>query len=543
MDLSFIDACLDGINDNMRETIDQLYIKQQSIMEHSQSLDLSEYQCFQEGFFKPGSSSELDVFKFDNKHIIKAIKYFNKAYAEIPFDDTNYDETKKDQERGELDIRKTHSSGLLYSDDLIKKAEACFRNTSGPFEKGLQELQKQFDCKFKVYISEKQGTGTFIENFPKDPGKLTVSKSKGFQLGGLGININVNMRQVMDFVPSDKKLFGQAFAAVLLHEIYHNIVHMIDVRNTKLHNDIKLSIKTAGSANNSAGAISTISNFIDRFMSSFSLKRSDIDKARTERRLYVLSQIQNNPAAMKQFEEDIKHNKDETTNDQEIDDYIEQLRVLKSFLKIGKGMRVVGTACVILLTAVGFIFGQGIAAVSGTVCLALMSLSMLMKKVKSLFGMTPYVKEEYFCDLFAGMYKLPVHLSSFNRQVLLNKNNPEKMKQLRQIDQDISKLTNDEHPITFDREVTSYKLAKQLLKSGQKLSPEIKAYLKYIVDLHEGIDGIDNPENKREAKKLDPKAAEDLRKTMRDFVSKTGATVTESYLMDILGVGEEYGIG
>ena len=62
------------------------------------------------------------------------------------------------------------------------------------------------------------------------------------------------------------------------------------------------------------------------------------------------------------------------------------------------------------------------------------------------------------------------------------------MTELRKLDQKIDKILKDEHPITFDREVTSYKLAKQILQSEKHLKKDVKEYLKYIVELHEGID-------------------------------------------------------
>jgi SOS response regulatory protein OraA/RecX len=59
---------------------------------------------------------------------------------------------------------------------------------------------------------------------------------------------------------------------------------------------------------------------------------------------------------------------------------------------------------------------------------------------------------------------------------------------------------------------------------------EEREYLEYIVNLHEGIDTIDNPHSKRQAKKLNPEAAADLQKTLNDFVNKTGVSVTESFI-------------
>ena len=544
MDLNYISECVSTITDDVICAMDSLYIKQLSILEYDNEFDGSTYDCFQEGFIKP-SSKELNVFKFENTHILKAIKCFNKAYAEIPLKGSGFDEFKQKQERGELNIKRSLNPDSEYPKEMIQFIETKFRTKHGYFDEGFQELQKQFDCKFKVYISQKQGTGTFIEKFPKDPGKLTISRKKGFQLGGLGINLNINIRQLLSFAPSNPKLFGQSFTAVILHEIYHNIVHMIDVRNAKLHNDIKNTMSEVSKSKNVVNTTAKLSLFVERFISMFNLKKSDINKERAINRLYVLSQIQDNPAAMKKFEEDIKNNNDETNTDGEIDQYIDKMRKIKNLLKIGKTAKVVSTCCSILLAAVGFTFGNTLAVVASVVHMAIMSLGMLMKKVQSLFGVTPFVQEEYFCDLFAAMYKLPIHLTSYNRQIALNKKNADKMTELRKLDQKIDKILKDEHPITFDREVTSYKLAKQILQSEKHLKKDVKEYLKYIVELHEGIDEINNPDDKRQARKLSPESAADLQKTLKEFISKTGAVVTESFITDMCNIngGEYYGIG
>lgn len=539
MNLIFINEQAYDASLNVIDTIDQLYIKQHQILEFDNSFDLNKYDCFQEGFVKPVMTPELNVFKFENNHILNAIKLFNEAYQEIPFENTNFDEVKQKQERGELNFKGTYAPHIDYPENLINAVERCFRNKSGPFSKGLEELEKQFDCVFDMYVSRKQGTGTFISKFNTNPGKLTVSRTKGFQLGGLKMTINVNPKQMLSFAPADHKLFGQSLTSTLLHEIYHNIVHMIDVRNIKLHDDIKTSIKTLEEVDTLDKARAKINSFINRFIDAFCIKKTDINEERAIKRLYVLSQIQDNPAAMKKFEEDVKNNQDQTNNEKEIDTYIEKLNKLQNFIKIRKVTKMVTAACTILLAAVGFAFGNTVAAVVGTVGLVIMSLGILMKKVCSFLGIAPSIQEEYFCDLFAAMYKLPIHMTSYNRQIALNKNNSEKMTKIRKKDQSLSKMIKDVHPTTFDREVTSYKIAKQLLESDEKLSKEVRDYLQYIVNLHDGIEDIKSPDSKTQAKKLDPEAAKDLQKTLQDFIAKTGATVTESFIMDICG-GEYY---
>ena len=516
-------------NESVINSIDMMYVKQQTIMNYSDELDLiSKYDCFQEGYVQPPKSQELDVFKFDNSHILKAIKHFNAAYAEIPFDTTNFDEIKAKQERGELDIKSTYAPEIEYPPQLLSQIETIFRNPQGNLEKGFQELQKQFDCKFSIYISRKTTTGTIITNFPSKIGNLTISRSKGFQLGGLLITINLNVAQLLSMVPYNKKLFGQSLTSILLHEIYHNIVHMIGIRNKNLHDEINSTVLKIKEASSFDSIKARISAFINKFKSSFSIRDNEIDEERVARRMYVLSQIQDNPGAVKRFENDIKNNVDETNSNDEIDQYIAKMKLIKDFVIFKRGVRVVSATCCILLAGLGFAFGSTIAAVGGVVGIAIMSLSMLKKKVLSFFGVSIRVQEEYFCDLFASMYKLPVHLSSFNRQIKLNQQNADKMRKIRELDQKINSGSKDIHPTNFDRELVSYRIAKQILESGQKLKKEERDYLKYIVNLHDGIEDIDNPYSSKQAKKLNPEAARDLQKTLHDFVNNTGVAITES---------------
>lgn len=531
MNLSIVMKCQQDIIEDVRDSIDRIYVKQQMILESCQDYDMiNNYACFQEGFLSPGSSKELDMFKFDNKHIIKAIKHFNKAWSNIKFS-KEFDEAKKEQEKGNLDIKNIIDP--LGNSKYIPAADVGneFKKPNGEFLKGLNELEKQFDCNFTISLSYSHGTGT---QFPDNPGKLTISRSKGFQLGGLQIKMNINPEDVVVLSPAKKEVFGQFLVSVILHEIYHNICHMMEIRNKKLHADIKSTITKAGESSNIISSTSIISSFIERFTGMFNIKKGDIDKKQTLNRMYVLSQIKGNVAAMNQFEEDIKGNKDPTNKDKDLDAYIQKMLTLKKMANIGKGSKIVAIACSILLAGIGVAIGSTTAVVASSVCMAIMALSMIIKKVKSLFMASPTVKEEYFCDLFAAMYQLPIHLSSFNRQIALNKKHVDKVKKIRKIEQDIDKSQKDVHPLDFDREVTSYKIAKQILNSGQRLKPAVKEYLKYIVDLHDGIEDIDNPTSKRQAKKLDPEAAKDLKKTLNDFVAKTGAVVTESFIDDFV---------
>lgn len=540
LDLSFVQECQEDVIESVRDSLDTMYIKNRTIMEcvmnSNNDEEFSDMTCFLEAAgIGVGSSKELNVFSFKNDHIIKSIKRFNKAYNELDFSDTTFEADKKEQERGNLNSR------LRVSSELVKQAKEKFIKDNSNFMKGFEELEKQFDCNFTLYTSPRAGTGTAILKFPagqNNINKITISKRDGFQLDGLPIILNINIEQIMEIVPPDRKLFGATFVGIILHEIYHNIVHCIDLRNKNLHAIIKSTFNGITEGTNDTTIRTKVNTLIDKFKSAFSIRDRDFNEERSRNRFVVLAHIKDNANAMSQFENDIKNNSDETNSEKELDEYIRKLNSVKNTVSFRKAAKLITVACAILLAGIGFVFGSTLAAATGVVYLAIMALSLLMKKVRSLFSVSVGVQEEYFCDLFAAMYKLPIHLTSYNRQIKLNKMHQAKVKQIRDKTNKISDAVNDPHPTTFDRETVSYQTAKQILASGKPLKKEIKNYLKYIVDLHEGIDTLDAPHTRRQAKKLDPESAKDLQKTLNDFVNKSGVTVTESFLVED---GEEDG--
>ena len=194
--------------------------------------------------------------------------------------------------------------------------------------------------------------------------------------------------------------------------------------------------------------------------------------------------------------------------------------------------------------ALGFAFAPGVGAgVSLGAGLGFIFIASMEKQAESkaiLGGMGTKLQEEYFCDLFASMYQLPVHLTSYNRYIAMNKLDSTKAKQIDMLDNKIYVKSGDPHPNTIDREIVSYKMAKQILNSNKHLKKEVKEYLKYIVDLHDGIDNLPINDSKRRAKRLSPEASADLQETLTEFAKKNNVAVTESFIEEFCG-GEYYG--
>lgn len=539
IDLSFVQECVTESEENVRDSLDMIYIKNHTILEYvlnSPDQEFSDELITYLEAANPnvGSSKELSVYAFQNTHIIKAIKCFNKAYQELDFSLSDFDNYKIAQERGNKAEKDKYKHIKIYPKQFIDDVHNKFTNPSGEFIKGFNELKEQFNCKFTINLTTKSGTGTYLLRFPQENkiNKITVSKTKGFQLDNLPIMLAINVKQILDIVPFNKKLFGQTFVGIILHEIYHNIVHCLDLRNKRLHTDIKKTFISNNENESKESIMSKIKSFISRFKSSYNVKDIELNDDKTENRLFVLTQISDNVNAMRQFEKDVKDSNDETADMQELDAYIKRLKAIKTTVSVAKGIHIASCVCAVLLAGIGFVFGVTAAAIAGTIGLVCIALSMLLKTVRSLLGVSVGVKEEYFCDLFAAMYKLPIHLTSYNRQIALNKRYSDKVSDIRGLSNDISKKIKDPHPETFNRELVSYRVAKQILDSGQSLEPEIRDYLQYIVNLHDGIEDVNVPYSKTQARKLDPEAAKDLQKTLDEFVRKSGVSVTESFVED-----------
>lgn len=538
-----INDIVNDVQDDMYDTLNKMYMKQHMIMESDDSLDLSSFQCFQEGLF-PAKSKEFDVFNFDNKHLMKAIKYFNKAYSELPLKKyPDFLEYKKAEYNGDLNkAKELYPKGI---NSELKTEVANWQKTSKSYRDAFIEIEKQFNIKFCIMRSDKIssiGTIPKLITMKEGQGKLTISKEKGFQLGGMIVNLIIGPEYLLYLAPENPNMFGQNFTGIMLHEIYHNIVRMVEVRNTDLYKNIKKTFADSPNDLSPKEINKNTTSFINRFISDFDISKMEFKKDKATRLLRVLSNIKDNPVALDKFEKDINNN-EVPDADKELDKYIDTLNQLSKRIRFNRTKHIIKVVCIILGTAICAGTGAVAGAVVGSVYLALLSLKMIMKKVVMfLVGGSERLQEEYFCDLFAAMYKLPVHFTSFKRQIELNKINPDKIKEINKADMELSKTLKDPHPLIYDRELASYRIAKQMLADKNiKLKKDVRKYLEYIVKTNEGIEDLDVPRGEY-ADKIDPEAAADLRKTMKDFIEKTGVTVTESFVDEICNeiIGDYY---
>lgn len=180
--------------------------------------DLLQYDIFYEAAkinfkYKPKNKQEkeiINVYKFDHTHVRNAQQAFQNAFD---------------------GFFRNHLS------DDYKMDEICqYIIDSKEFERGVKELETQFDCK----IDYKSRGGQSTSTIKADNLHVSLSKSKGFQLNGIELDIAYNAK---DDVETNKKLgnfkfAGQIVASSFLHEIFHNIVGALNFDGKKLCNTI-----------------------------------------------------------------------------------------------------------------------------------------------------------------------------------------------------------------------------------------------------------------------------------------------------------------
>ena len=138
--------------------------------------------------------------------------------------------------------------------------------------------------------------------------------------------------------------------------------------------------------------------------------------------------------------------------------------------------------------------------------------------------------EEYYCDLFAAMYKLPkfFFIGPSKNKYVANDFSTDKLTELAKLEGDFAKAIYSKYPTDLERTHAGVKVAKQLLEQ-KNLEPQVKKYCQWIVDNFSNVHktSISTMYNKAT---FDPEEAENLDKHLSDLISKNNITLTESFV-------------
>lgn len=445
-------------------------------------------------------TSDIKYMKFDNKAILKAVDYFNAARE-------NQENAKK------MDLEK-------------------FTNDPN-FEKAIDCLNKQFNCRINLRMVQTspgkyENAGTSIYNDIKK--KMTISKSKGFQLGGLPIDIFIYNHFLENSAPNDIELFGQNMVSTICHEIFHNISAVLRHANAKMGMSLAMTLNIAAAAKTVEEKRIIITNYVDTLddLSSNRILKRTVKK-KLIKQLTAIASIDNNDKATKSVSSD------------SADKYMDELiKMYKKALR-GRGkptkVKYVFAGFVTAVGILGTVFGSSaitvpaIAVAGGGLLSMGVMLSTDIATIEAIkkYGSTK-LYEEYYCDLFAAMYKLPkfFFIGPSKKKYVANDFNTEKLAELAKLETELHKAVYSTYPSDLERTHAGVKIAKQLLEQ-KDLEPQVKKYCQWVVDnfsnmQHTKIDTIYNKTT------FDPKEAENLDKHLEDLIKDNNIALTESFV-------------
>ena len=459
-------------------------------------------------------SMGIEHMKFDNTKLLKAIKLLNDA--------------RKDQSGGKSRIN----------------LETLINNPK--YQEAIDCLNDQFNARLNIrFIKNKEiGNTEFTTIYNDIKTHLTISKSKGFQLGGLPIDIFVTNTALDEDAPDDISLFGQHVISVFCHEIFHNIMAVLKSKEAQFTATLIETMTLARDIPSASNRRKLITNFVNMTDEFGDMKMNVITKRAIIKHLTYLSTISHDEQAVREYEKAIKNKKVEGIDEQikrmekkirkvKIHTYgptryiIPAIMTVATFTWVSStaGTGLFPVACMAFGSAVGNLFGQGIVH------------AIEIDTIKKFKNGTIKNYEEHWCDMFAACYNLPVTFFMVGnpRKGAANDYSVEILKRYDELEREARQLMMIKYPTISERNQAAVKYAKNTLASKAKLDPAIKKYLEWIVSNYSKTLDMDIDEIYSKGT-FDPKTAEDLDGHIEKLIGSANINVTEydlSWLSDI----------
>lgn len=467
---------------------------------------------------------DIKYSKFDNSHIMKAIKLMN--------------EVRKEQA------------------DVVGKHFNLEKMVNNPeWSQAVKELEQQFDCHLTVRFFETKemsssGSGFTQTSEMEVKNRCTISKSKGFQLNGMPISIFFVNSFLTENGPSDPNLFGQFVISIMLHEIFHNIYGSLMKYSTEFSSMLTTTMITASLTKSAKVRRKLMTNFVNAANDIGLISLNSVQRKLYVKKLLLACSLDMNLKNMK----DAKSLVEEGDSEQ-LDKFIKTIeeRIKKEKSSIyGHGIEV-GAMCLLALTILLGMIGLAynityltILGVTGsfkTITNAVGDISVRSELKKEINDRKTGVTkdyEEHWSDMFATMYSLPPGLFSNPAKMVAAKMTDDQIKRLHAIEQDFVNIYGDPHPPTTERLAASVKASKKLLDSGAKIDPAVKSYLEWIIANHSRILDVEDIDTKYSKATFDPKTAEDLDSHIQNLISKGNIQLTEQAILYLLKKDEDY---
>lgn len=459
----------------------------------------------------------IEHMKFDNTNLLKAIKLMNEA-------------------RGE----QTGGRGKFSIEQLIN---------SPKYQQAIDCLNDQFDMRLNVrFFKSKEARNNAFTSiwYNEIKNHLTISKSKGFQLGGLPIDVFIVNTALDEDAPDDVSLFGQHAISILCHEIFHNIMAVLKAKESQFKASLAETMFIASALPSASNRRKLISNYVNTLDEFGGLKLNPVSKRALVKHLTYISAISRDEQAMNEYEKAIKNKKIDG-----IDDQIKKMERRVRGLKIhtyGPGRYIVPaiyavatfswlapTAGTAIFPFACMAFGSAVGALAGTAIVQAVEIDTINKMKKG----TIKNYEEHWCDMFAAMYNLPVtfFLVGNPRTGASDNFTIETLKRYDALEREAMQLTMGKYPTINERNNAAVKYAKKTLDSKVKLDPAIKKYMEWIVANYSKTLDIDLDETYTKST-FDPKTAEDLDKHIEKLIGSANIQVTESDLSWLNDIGD-----
>ena len=413
------------------------------------------------------------------------------------------------------------------------------------FKDAIRLLEKQFDCHLAIDFFDvkdengKKLTTGYTAIYDRSINQhITISKAKGFQMHGEAVKI-VLAGDIFQITPAGREsdTFGQAVVSIILHEIFHNIAGCIRKDNDAFISTVTSSMMLATATDNLRNRRVILSNAVNAAAAITGQKVGRIEKRKLVKQLMSVAASKYDAEAVNEIKRSIQSA--DASDLANLDQYIAKLEGIHSKLnkKYEKGKNVskvrstIGTilavtGIIMLLTVI--MCPVGLLLLFAGDAIGHVSDAEYAKNVEKWLSITN--KEEYYCDMFAGMYGVPVafQIGSMSSKLTANMVDHDRLQKLSALERDLGKLVFDPHPSSQERSLAGMKIAKNLLNSGEKLDPAVKKYCEWIVDNYSSLEETDLNEI-YQSNIFDPKEAEDLDQHLQNLVKNNSITVTESW--------------
>lgn len=465
------------------------------------------------------SPSELKYLRFDTTNLVEAVKCFNKA-------------------REEQDVKSL--------DNL------SFKNLMGSstFQKGIDYLNKQFDARINIrFFHEKFGPDVYTIPFDDFKQKMTISKAKGFQLNKLNIEIHIVGHMLTELMKKNSKMFGQSFVAICLHEIFHNIYKVLYSSEIEMISTMSLTMGLATSINSAKERKAFFLKYVSSLEKFGGVKLRPLSRRMLAKKLTMIS-IAKDEETLKKLQNQLNSCGDSDEELKRIIRWYERqlagrIKNTKRAKKISKIVALVSGAIGVIggvmfgignakdsgedggsgesiLTKIGaFVCGAGILAFLGS------GVAWSNAKIQDMvddYAMDNPRKEEFYCDLFAAMYKLPgTFFPTFgfsDKRITANEGSPDLIRKLAQVQMEYDRNMMTKYPTDMERNHLAVTAARKILATDKQLDPAIKEYLNWVVDHYSSVVDDTDIKTNYNAGTFDPEAAEDLDGMIQTFIDK-----------------------